>query len=442
MYLQTDPVAWAKADRAEGVLSLAAEHSSNATENRRFQAQAGESVAQSFVRLVRERGQLPNGGLLEPEEELALASAWRARGDIDARNKIIEAHAPLIWGIAKELWLKSRKGGRKDRPNETFLLDDCIGAGCVGALEACKRFNPNYGVWFSAYARLWISGEIKEYLSRATSVVRGGTFDAEFVEAPPDELAHLTPDDEVTPIAAAASAEAASIQERALIRSQIPRLRAGIDGLNDRERGIFEARRLVDEPVTLAKLGKRFKISIERVRQIEARAIKKVGESFFGLSAQAVRTCRRISVEPRPDRCSWLGGVSRADNNWPCAWSREEIVAYLDRWPARPAIRRVTPVSDWRPKRVVIAKRWTDCEDMAKATSLGRRISYTTLEDIPRADLDHRPTKDDVEGTAYVRDDGAIMVEVSPHCYVNKAYLEGLQAEPAARICRRAEALQ
>ena len=284
MYVDTGPAASAKADRDDGVLSLAAEHPSNAIQSRQFQAQGSEFVAQNFVRLVRERGQLPNGGLLEPEEELALASDWRARGDIDARNKIVVAHAPLIWGIAKELWLKARKGARKDRPNETFLLDDSIGAGCVGALKACKKFNPNYGVRFSAYARPWIFGEIKEYLGRATSIVKGAAFDAEFVD-----------ESDFTPNPAAPSIfnpdafiAAAGIQEKdALIASQIPRLRVAISRLKERERVIFEARRLVDEPVTLAELAERFSISIERVRQIEAKALTKVGEAFFGLPAES-----------------------------------------------------------------------------------------------------------------------------------------------------------
>ena len=76
-----------------------------------------------------------------------------------------------------------------------------------------------------------------------------------------------------------------------------------------------------------------------------------------------------MSIAPLPDRCSWPGGVAYADNSWPCAWSRDEVAAYLDRLPAPPVIKLIRPDSDWRPQNVGIATRWTDGKDKPKATS-------------------------------------------------------------------------
>jgi RNA polymerase sigma-32 factor len=252
--------------------------------------------------------------MLEPQEEYMLAKRWREHGDRDAAHKLVTSHLRLVAKIA----MGYRGYG--------LPISEVISEGNVGLMQAVKRFEPEKGFRLATYAMWWIKAAIQEYILRSWSLVKMGTtanqkklfFNLrkaksrisalEEGDLRPDQVKLIakrlgvTEQDVVdmnrrlggdvslnAPIREEGDSgewqdwlvdESAS-QEARMAESEESENRRKALGealsvLNERERRIFEARRLADDPITLEELAEEFGVSRERVRQIEVRAFEKV----------------------------------------------------------------------------------------------------------------------------------------------------------------------
>jgi len=253
--------------------------------------------------------------MLQPQEEYMLAKSWREHGDSEAAHKLVTSHLRLVAKIA----MGYRGYG--------LPIGEVISEGNVGLMQAVKRFEPDKGFRLATYAMWWIKAAIQEYILRSWSLVKMGTtanqkklfFNLRKAKSQiaalgegdlrPDQVKTIatklgveerevvemnrrlggdaslnTPlradtdgdgewqdwlvDDAPSQQTILEEDEEASFRHQALMRA--------LDVLNERERRIFEARRLADEPMTLEDLSEEFGVSRERVRQIEVRAFEKV----------------------------------------------------------------------------------------------------------------------------------------------------------------------
>jgi RNA polymerase sigma-32 factor len=254
-------------------------------------------------------------GRKDRQEEFALAKRWREHGDHDAANKLVTSHLRLVPKIAREYWSPPISGA--------------ISAGNVGLMQAVARFQPEKGFRFGTYAAWWIRASIQEYILRSWSLVKMATTanhkklffnlrkaqrkisilddgdmrldqvqiiaqrfgvsetdviymnrrlggDASLNAAIREDgtsgewqdwLVDESPDQETT----LAASEELDNRRKALSDA--------LTVLNERERRIFETRRLADEQITRAELAEEFGVTRERVRQIEVRAFEKVQNS-------------------------------------------------------------------------------------------------------------------------------------------------------------------
>lgn len=252
--------------------------------------------------------------MLEPQEEYMLAKSWREHGDRDAAHKLVTSHLRLVAKIA----MGYRGYG--------LPISEVISEGNVGLMQAVKRFEPEKGFRLATYAMWWIKAAIQEYILRSWSLVKMGTtanqkklfFNLRKAKSRinaldegdlhPDQVKLIAKRLGVTeqdvidmnrrlggdaslnaPIRDEGDAgewqdwlvDDAPSQERTLAESEEfdnrrSALSDALGVLNDRERRIFEARRLADDPITLEELAEEFGVSRERVRQIEVRAFEKV----------------------------------------------------------------------------------------------------------------------------------------------------------------------
>jgi len=252
--------------------------------------------------------------MLEPQEEYMLGKRWREHGDTDAAHKLITSHLRLVAKIA----MGYRGYG--------LPIGEVISEGNVGLMQAVKRFEPDKGFRLATYAMWWIRASIQEYILRSWSLVKLGTTAAQKrlffnLRKAKSQISALEEGDlrpeHVKKIAtrfgvsekdvidmnrrlggdaslnAPIRAESESgewqdwlVDERLDQETQLAQseeldnrkraLGQALDVLNDRERRIFEARRLSDNPTTLEELAAEFGVSRERVRQIEVRAFEKV----------------------------------------------------------------------------------------------------------------------------------------------------------------------
>jgi len=252
--------------------------------------------------------------MLEPQEEYMLAKRWREHGDRAAAHKLVTSHLRLVAKIA----MGYRGYG--------LPIAEVISEGNVGLMQAVKRFEPEKGFRLATYAMWWIKAAIQEYILRSWSLVKMGTtanqkklfFNLRKAKSRISALdeGDLRPD-QVKIIAKRLGVTEQDVidmnrrlggdaslnapirdngdsgewqdwlvddidsQETRLAESEeFDNRRAALADalavLNERERRIFEARRLADEPVTLEDLAAEFGVSRERVRQIEVRAFEKV----------------------------------------------------------------------------------------------------------------------------------------------------------------------
>ena len=252
--------------------------------------------------------------MLEPDEEYMLAKSWREHGDRDAAHRLVTSHLRLVAKIA----MGYRGYG--------LPISEVVSEGNVGLMQAVKRFEPEKGFRLATYAMWWIKAAIQEYILRSWSLVKMGTtanqkklfFNLRKAKSKisaleegdmrPDQVKLIAKRLGVTEqdvidmnrrLGGDVSLNApirndgdtgewqdwlvddAPSQERVLAESEEADNRhvaliQALDVLNERERRIFEARRLADDPITLEELAAEFGVSRERVRQIEVRAFEKV----------------------------------------------------------------------------------------------------------------------------------------------------------------------
>jgi RNA polymerase sigma-32 factor len=252
--------------------------------------------------------------MLEPQQEYMLAKSWREHGDREAAHKLVTSHLRLVAKIA----MGYRGYG--------LPIAEVISEGNVGLMQAVKRFEPEKGFRLATYAMWWIKASIQEYILRSWSLVKMGTtanqkklfFNLRKAKSKisaleegdmrPDQVKLIAKrlgvgEQDVIDMNRRLGGDAslntpiredgdsgewqdwlvsdAPSQERVLAESEEldnrrKALGEALNVLNDRERRIFEARRLSEDPITLEELAEEFGVSRERVRQIEVRAFEKV----------------------------------------------------------------------------------------------------------------------------------------------------------------------
>jgi len=251
--------------------------------------------------------------MLKPDEEFMLAKRYQEYADPSAAHRLVTSHLRLVAKIA----MGYRGYG--------LPVGDVVSEGNIGLMQAVKRFDPDKGFRLATYAIWWVKASIQEYILRSWSLVKMGTtanqkklfFNLRKVKGRisaledgdlrPDQVKfiatrlgvgeqeviemnrrlggdsslNVTMRDEGTAEWQDQLVDDADNQESILVRSEEASNRHAALGqalkvLNERERRIFEARRLMEDPLTLEQLSDEFGVSRERVRQIEARAFEKV----------------------------------------------------------------------------------------------------------------------------------------------------------------------
>ena len=273
--------------------------------------------------------------MLQPEEEYMLAKRYAEHEDTNAAHKLVTSHLRLVAKIA----MGYRGYG--------LPIGEVISEGNVGLMQAVKKFEPERGFRLATYAMWWIKASIQEYILRSWSLVKMGTtanqkrlfFNLRKVKSKIQALddGDLRPDQvkEIATKLNVSEAEVVSMNRRlsgdaslnAPIRAsegesgewqdwlvddsasqedmlveqdemdnRRSMLSSALDVLNDRERRIFEARRLSDDPMTLEELSAEFDISRERVRQIEVRAFEKVQDAVKAAALAQARALRPVEA--------------------------------------------------------------------------------------------------------------------------------------------------
>lgn len=253
--------------------------------------------------------------LLTAEEEFTYAKQWKEEGNVEAAHKLINAHLRLVVKIATTY------------KRYALPLNELISEGNIGMLQAIQRFNPDRGFRFTTYAIWWIKAAIQEYILHNWSLVKIGTTAAQkklffnlrrikgqikaFGEndLTPEQLENISQklgvaEIEVQNMNQRLSAQDHSLntpmgsdndynewqnmlvddtinqEERYAENEEFARrhnlLQQAMEDLKPREREILMERRLKDKPATLEELSKVYKISRERIRQIETRAFEKL----------------------------------------------------------------------------------------------------------------------------------------------------------------------
>ena len=252
--------------------------------------------------------------MLEPQQEFMLAKRWKEHGDRGAAHQLVTSHLRLVAKIA----MGYRGYG--------LPISEVISEGNVGLMQAVKRFEPEKGFRLATYAMWWIKASIQEYILRSWSLVKMGTtanqkklfFNLRKAKSKisaldegdmrPDQVKLIAkrlgvPEQDVIDMNRRLSGDASlnapiredgdagewmdwlvddsvSQETRLVAEEQADNRRKALGDalsvLNERERRIFEARRLADDPITLEELAEEFGVSRERVRQIEVRAVEKV----------------------------------------------------------------------------------------------------------------------------------------------------------------------
>jgi RNA polymerase sigma-32 factor len=262
--------------------------------------------------------------MLEPQNEYMLAKSWREHGDRDAAHKLVTSHLRLVAKIA----MGYRGYG--------LPIGEVISEGNVGLMQAVKRFEPDKGFRLATYAMWWIRASIQEYILRSWSLVKMGTTASQKKlffnlrkaksrisaldegDLKPDQVKQIATrlgvaEQDVVDmnrrlggdaslnaplreegegewqdwLADDSADQESTLADREESDTRLGALKSALTVLNPRERRIFEARRLADDPVTLEELSAEFGVSRERVRQIEVRAFEKVQAAVKAGVAQA-----------------------------------------------------------------------------------------------------------------------------------------------------------
>ena len=261
--------------------------------------------------------------MLDAEEEYMLAKNWRESGNLKAAHKLVTSHLRLVAKIA----MGYRGYG--------LPVNELISEGNIGLMQAVKKFDPDKGFRLATYAMWWIKASIQEYVLRSWSLVKMGTTTAQKKlffnlkklknQIAPGQDGDLK-DEQVNEISKRLDVESHEVvnmnrrmmgQEKSLndpiksgetdewqdwlvdesldqelVISQKQEyddkkelLSSAMKILNDREKEIISARRLSEEPKTLEELSKKYKISRERIRQIETKAFEKLQKSMINANS-------------------------------------------------------------------------------------------------------------------------------------------------------------
>jgi len=255
--------------------------------------------------------------MLEPNEEFMLAKRYREHEDPRAAQKLITSHLRLVAKIA----MGYRGYG--------LPISEVISEGNVGLMHAVKRFEPDKGFRLATYAMWWIRAAIQEYVLRSWSLVKIGTtaaqkrlfFNLRKIKGQiaalddgnlhPDQIKQIATtlrvtENDVVSMNQRLSGDASlnapmradegssewqdwlvddtpdqetTLGESEEFHERMSLLSNAMSNLNDREKAIFQARRLQDDPATLEELAQQYNVSRERIRQIEVRAFEKVQEA-------------------------------------------------------------------------------------------------------------------------------------------------------------------
>ena len=293
-------------------------------------AQSLPSIVSGEGGLTRYMEEIRRFPMLEPQEEYMLAKRYAEHADTGAAHKLVTSHLRLVAKIA----MGYRGYG--------LPIGEVISEGNVGLMQAVKKFDPERGFRLATYAMWWIKAAIQEYVLRSWSLVKMGTtanqkrlfFNlrkvksrikalddgdlnpeqvreiAERLHVSEEEVVsmnrRLSGDASLNAPIRATEGESGEWQDWLVDESDSPEqvlanqdelenrramLHDAMSVLNDRERRIFQARRLAEEPITLEELSGEFDISRERVRQIEVRAFEKVQDAMIAAAReQAART--------------------------------------------------------------------------------------------------------------------------------------------------------
>ena len=257
--------------------------------------------------------------ILDAEEEYMLAKNWKERGNLKSAHKLVTSHLRLVAKIA----MGYRGYG--------LPVNELISEGNIGLMQAVKKFDPEKGFRLATYAMWWIKAAIQEYVLRSWSLVKMGTTSAQKKlffnlkkmkkQIAPYEEGDLKKEqvDQISKKLGVKSEEVINMnrrmmgQEKSLndpvkdgekgewqdwivsddldqelfvsqkqeMDEKKSLLHQSIKILNDRERELLEERKLSSEPKTLEELSKKYKISRERIRQIETKAFEKLQKAML-----------------------------------------------------------------------------------------------------------------------------------------------------------------
>ena len=260
--------------------------------------------------------------MLTSEEEYMLAKSWRDRGDIKSAQKLVTSHLRLVAKIA----MGYRGYG--------LPVSELVSEGNIGLMQAVKKFDPEKGFRLATYAMWWIKASIQEYVLRSWSLVKMGTTTAQKKlffnlkkiknQLSANETGDLKPEhvNEISKRLNVDKNEVVSMNRRMLgkekslntpinedsgsewqdwivdnkldqelkysqdqeLSSRKKLMDQSISILNPREKEILTARRLSEDVATLEDLSKKYKVSRERIRQIETKAFEKLQKSMINAS--------------------------------------------------------------------------------------------------------------------------------------------------------------
>jgi RNA polymerase sigma-32 factor len=284
------------------------------------------AISSSTGGLSRYLSEIRRFPMLEPQEEYMLAKRYAEHGDKKAAHKMVTSHLRLVAKIA----MGYRGYG--------LPVSEVVSEGNVGLMQAVKRFDPEKGFRLATYAMWWIRASIQEYILRSWSLVKMGTtanqkrlfFNLRKVKGQiqaledgdlkPEQVDYIAEklgvsNEEVismnrrlggdaslnAPLKADgesgqwqdwlvddSESQESVLADKEEFNHRMELLTEAMDILNERERRIFEARRLSEKPETLESLSEEFGVSRERIRQIEVRAFEKVQEAVQNAATKAL----------------------------------------------------------------------------------------------------------------------------------------------------------
>ena len=259
--------------------------------------------------------------MLTAEEEYMLAKRYKEHGDSKAAHKLVTSHLRLVAKIA----MGYRGYG--------LPVTDLISEGNVGIMQAVKKFDPEKGFRLATYAMWWIRAQIQEYVLHSWSLVKIGTTAAQKKlffnlrkiknQLTSIDSGNLSPENvrEIATRLDVKEGEVIDMENRLFTSDQSLNVKLGeehdtewqdliedkqetqdriienkdeldyrrslfskaFEVLNEREKEIIKLRKLSENPLKLEDLSKKFKISRERVRQIEEKALEKLQKEISNI---------------------------------------------------------------------------------------------------------------------------------------------------------------